>query len=324
MNRAVCGDAVPQLHAAHFDHILVFCFLPWVLTFSGNEAVAPMFERFTESARRVIFFARYEASQYGSPSIETEHLLLGILREDDAVVLRFLRPGSTVADIRAQIERQIPSRERIAISVEVPLTEECKKVLMRARDEADHFGHRRIGTEHLLLGLVASDTSLAARLLGERDANLETIREQLAKRPSLPDMAPLRREEAVARRMEEASAALENFLTALQSCHSEQLAYFLAANSQCVDCAGKLWTGRAEIEKQFEMLITPYAKKNVACRVEGVYAGPFRAVLASVLWENVTVPGQPPRAKHRMTVVLAPEGEEWLIYLVQVTPIITR
>ena len=63
-----------------------------------------MFERYTEKARRVIFFARYEASQFGSPYIETEHLLLGLLREDKALANRFLRSHAAVESIRKQIE----------------------------------------------------------------------------------------------------------------------------------------------------------------------------------------------------------------------------
>jgi hypothetical protein len=286
-----------------------------------------MFERFTEKARRVIFFARYEASQYGSPFIETEHLLLGLMRENGALILRSLRPNCTAADLKSEIDQQIPLRQRIPVSQEVPLTEECKKVLLRAKDEADRLGHRRIGAEHLLLGLLGAETSLAARLLRERGAEVEAVREQLAKTPYLAEereMTPARRGETVEQRLEEAAAALENFLAALQSNNSKQLAFFFVPHSQFVDYAGKLWTGRAEIEKQFEMLIAPYAKKNVACRVEGLDAGPFRTVLASVLWENVTVPGLPPRAMHRMTLVLAPESEDGAIYLLQVTPIITR
>src|SRR5690349_24993515 len=77
-----------------------------------------MFERFTEKARRVIFFARYEASQYGSPYIETEHLLLGLLREDRPLAKQFLG-DSYEPSIRSEIERHITARERISTSVEV-------------------------------------------------------------------------------------------------------------------------------------------------------------------------------------------------------------
>ena len=70
-----------------------------------------MFERYTEVARRVIFFARYEASQFGSPYIETEHLLLGLLREDEALTFRFLRSHASVETIRKHIEGRITIRD---------------------------------------------------------------------------------------------------------------------------------------------------------------------------------------------------------------------
>ena len=72
-----------------------------------------MFERYTEKARRVIFFARFEASQFGSPNIESEHLLLGLLREDKGLTNRFLRSHVAVESIRKQIEAQTTVREKI-------------------------------------------------------------------------------------------------------------------------------------------------------------------------------------------------------------------
>src|SRR5208337_412812 len=112
-----------------------------------------MFERYTEKARRVIFFARYEASQFGSPYIETEHLLLGLLREDKALTNRFLRSHASVESIRKQIEGHTTIREKVSTSVDLPLSNECKRVLAYAAEEAERLSHKHIGTEHLLLGL---------------------------------------------------------------------------------------------------------------------------------------------------------------------------
>ena len=95
-----------------------------------------MFERYTEKARRVIFFARYEASQFGSPYIETEHLLLGLLREDKALTNRFLRSHASVESIRKQIEGHTTIREKVSTSVDLPLSNECKRVLAYAAEEA--------------------------------------------------------------------------------------------------------------------------------------------------------------------------------------------
>ncbi len=116
-----------------------------------------MFERYTEKARRVIFFARYEASQFGSPYIETEHLLLGLLREDKALTNRFLRSHASVESIRKQIEGHTTIREKVSTSVDLPLSNECKRVLAYAAEEAERLSHRHIGTEHLLLGLLREE-----------------------------------------------------------------------------------------------------------------------------------------------------------------------
>ena len=140
-----------------------------------------MFERYTEKARRVIFFARYEASQFGSPYIETEHLLLGLLREDKALTNRFLRSHASVESIRKQIEGHTTIREKVSTSVDLPLSNESKRVLAYAADEAERLSHKHIGTEHLLLGLLREEKCFAAEILHERGLRLSTIREELAR-----------------------------------------------------------------------------------------------------------------------------------------------
>jgi ATP-dependent Clp protease ATP-binding subunit ClpC len=129
-----------------------------------------MFERYTEKARRVVFFARYEASQFGSPYIESEHLLLGIVREDKALTSRFLR--SEITSIRQQVESQTTTREKTSTSVDLPLSTESKSVLAYAGEEAERLAHKYIGTEHLLLGLLREEKCLAAQMLMERGVRL--------------------------------------------------------------------------------------------------------------------------------------------------------
>ena len=109
-----------------------------------------MFERYTEKARRVIFFARKEASEFGRPYIETEHLLLGLLREDKALANRFLR-SHPVESIRKQIEERTIIRGKVSTSVDVPLSHECTRILGYGAEEAERLNHKHIGTEHLLL-----------------------------------------------------------------------------------------------------------------------------------------------------------------------------
>ncbi len=143
-----------------------------------------MFERYTEKARRVIFFARYEASQFGSPYIETEHLLLGLIREDKALANRFLRSHAAVESIRKQIEAHTTIREKVSTSVDLPLSHECKRVLAYAAEEAERLSHKHIGTEHLLLGLLREEKCFAAEILHERGLRLAAIREELARSQS--------------------------------------------------------------------------------------------------------------------------------------------
>ena len=140
-----------------------------------------MFERYTEKARRVIFFARYEASQFGSPYIETEHLLLGLLREDKALTNRFLRSHGSVESIRKQIEGRTAIREKGSTSVDLPLSQESKRVLAYPAEEAERLAHKHIGTEHLLLGLLREDKCFAAEILHERGLRLSTLREELSR-----------------------------------------------------------------------------------------------------------------------------------------------
>ena len=142
-----------------------------------------MFERYTEKARRVIFFARYEASQFGSPYIETEHLLLGLLREDKALTNRFLRSHASVEAIRKQIEGHTSIREKVSTSVDLPLSNESKRVLAYAAEEAERLSHKHIGTEHLLLGLLREEKCFAAEILHERGLRLSAMREELANAP---------------------------------------------------------------------------------------------------------------------------------------------
>ena len=136
-----------------------------------------MFERYTEKARRVVFFARYEASGCGSPYIEVEHLLLGLLRENKALGNQILPSPDAAESIRKQIEGHTPIRPKISTSVDLPLSDECQRVLVYAAEEAERMNHKHIGTEHLLLGLLREEKCFAAEILHERGIQLSTIRE---------------------------------------------------------------------------------------------------------------------------------------------------
>ena len=139
-----------------------------------------MFERYTERARRVLFFSRYEASQLGSISIETEHLLLGLIREGKGLTSRiFARSHLSLEGIRKDIEGRTVFREKVSTSVEIPFSTEGKRVLQFAAEEADRLLHNYVGTEHVLLGILREERSVAASILMEKGMRLNSVREDV-------------------------------------------------------------------------------------------------------------------------------------------------
>src|SRR6266478_6576179 len=140
-----------------------------------------MFERFTPEARRLIFFA-YVASQRGLQEIGTEHLLLGLVREDIAFVNRFLSSEVAEESLRMQIlANEAPSIAVPTYSPEMRFTDESKRIISFAAEEADQIGAGQIGIDHLLLGLLRERGCSAGRMLRERGASLDRIRNELAR-----------------------------------------------------------------------------------------------------------------------------------------------
>src|SRR6188472_2051577 len=152
-----------------------------------------MFERYTERSRRDIFFARYEALQYGSPMISPEHILLGLMREDKTISSRFLpfRNSLTVDAVRREVEDRIVLRDRIPQSAELHLAPETKKILFYANEESRQLKNRHIGPEHLLLGIVREERSIAAEILVQFGLRVQDIREELARQSGAQTFVPV-------------------------------------------------------------------------------------------------------------------------------------
>jgi ATP-dependent Clp protease ATP-binding subunit ClpC len=146
-----------------------------------------MFERFTEQAREVVDLAQEEASTLKHNYIGTEHILLGLLREEEGLAARVLESlDFTIERLRAQVVRIVGSGEELT-SGQIPFTPRAKKVLELALREALRLGHNYIGTEHILLGLVLENEGVAARLLLDFDADSEKIRGEVMRMLSVRD-----------------------------------------------------------------------------------------------------------------------------------------
>lgn len=270
-----------------------------------------MFERFNEKARRAIFFARFEASQYGSSYIESEYLLLGVAREDASLMRQLVPKRFSAMRLREAVDRKTERKQRIPTSVEIPLTEECRRALKFAAEEADTLGHREVRNIHLILGILRVQECFAAILLRENGVTFDFVRSIVAKGE---DMSP----ESLA---SSASAlnTLNSFLGDLRT-NSVSPGFFFARNGQFIDSEGNVWAGHDEIQRGLEVFLSPYAKRKAIPVIEEVRPGPPGTIVATVLWQNA-VPSDRSISILRMGLVLAIENDEWMIVLAQATPI---
>jgi ATP-dependent Clp protease ATP-binding subunit ClpC len=139
-----------------------------------------VFERFTERAKQVVVLAQDEARALRHNYIGTEHILLGLLREEEGLAARVLESlDITVEEVRAQVARIIGPGDEPIVSGQIPFTPRAKKVLELSLREALSLKHNYIGTEHILLGLVRENEGVAARILLDFDADAEKIRNEI-------------------------------------------------------------------------------------------------------------------------------------------------
>ncbi len=138
-----------------------------------------MWQRFTERARRLVFFAQEEARRLGENYVSTEHLLLGLTRENGSVAARILdRMGVSLERVRSEVERQV-ARGDGRLGQDMQLTPRAKRVIDLAYDEARQLSNKYIGTEHLLLGMIREGEGLAGRVLAKLGVELERTRAEV-------------------------------------------------------------------------------------------------------------------------------------------------
>src|SRR5690606_33171213 len=154
--------------------------LAWLAsTKAPDQRERPMFERFTDRARRVVVLAQEEARMLNHNYIGTEHILLGLIHEGEGVAAKALDAlGISLDAVRAQVQEIIGEGQQ-APSGHIPFTPRAKKVLELSLREALQLGHNYIGTEHILLGLIREGEGVAAQVLGKLGADLNRVRQQV-------------------------------------------------------------------------------------------------------------------------------------------------
>ncbi len=135
-----------------------------------------MFEKYTEKARMAIFHARDEASKFGAPRIESEQLLLGLMAADKSIFGRYLGGRTSATEIREAIVQATEVGPPTSTTIDLPLSNECIRILEFGAAESTSLGHQLLNTEDLLLGILREKDSFAARLLVDRGLNLEQAR----------------------------------------------------------------------------------------------------------------------------------------------------
>ena len=138
-----------------------------------------MWQEFTERTRRIIFFAQEEAGKFDLDVVDTEHILLGLVREKDNVACRILdRAGFSLDAIRREVKNQAAHGDKPK-SPEMQLTQGGKRVIDLAYEESKQLKNDHIGPEHILLGLLGESEGLAGRVLAKLGVELEKTRAEI-------------------------------------------------------------------------------------------------------------------------------------------------
>jgi ketosteroid isomerase-like protein len=267
-----------------------------------------MFERYTEMARRTIFFARYEASSYGSAKIETEHLLLGILREDERLAHTLFDEPDAGEAIRKETETQITRGKPISTSTEMPLSEESKRILNFAADSADKLGHRRVENDHWVLGILREQGCLAARILESHRVQDERIRENLANYYPGPtsNASDMQRSLTAASSRAELGAILDRLVEAWDAEDVARVVNLFADGGQFWDNEGQQWSG-VDLRKGLESHFTAHRTELNRGIVEQTLSAAPDVTVVTVRWSSTKTDFQ------QMVAVLRENGPDWQI-----------
>jgi methyltransferase (TIGR00027 family) len=205
---AAVAAATRSLHEAQLVIAREAGFSSWPKLKAHIESVSVTraLERYTDRARRALFFSRQEAAELGSRSIEPEHILLALLREGHVVNRIFARSALTPEGIRKGIEDRTGPREKILGAVEIPFSLETKRVLQGAADEADRLSHHEITTEHLLLAILQGRRSLVSAILATSGIQPLALRAELLKTLDMTPVGSTARWVAASRALETESA----------------------------------------------------------------------------------------------------------------------
>jgi uncharacterized protein (TIGR02246 family) len=282
-----------------------------------------MFERFTAKAQRVIFFARYEASQFGSSQIESEHLLLGLLQEDDALAQVILPDSESRGGIRREIETAVELRKRVSLSVEMPLSQESKRILARAAEESQ-LSQRFVHPGHILLGILREEKCLGARVLAKKDVRLPEVREKVTNHIMRDEAGRDERAAGASRwggsqgqirssSQAKLGPAVNEFLESWAKRDPKKLAALFAAHGQFWDVGSELWLTPAQVEKGLAAHFAASEPQELAPDIKDVKFVTTEVSVATLIWEPQGEAKKRNAAALRMVLVYCNAHPGWLV-----------
>ncbi|HXW57788.1 MAG TPA: Clp protease N-terminal domain-containing protein [Candidatus Cybelea sp.] len=282
-----------------------------------------MFERYTEEARRVIFFSRYEAGQYGSRQIHSEHLLLGLLREGHSLAHLVLPNSESRDSIRREIESASQAPERVR-TIEMPLSEESKQILMLAAKESEALGQRFVHPGHILLGILGEENCLAARLLASRGVRLAQVRDKISDHISREEgmnatsrgswrTGPAERLTFQISSPGTLGPAVDQFVESWVKRDPKRLAALFTPYGQFWDVRGELWLTPTQVEKGLAAHFASSEPQELSPDIRDVKLVTGEVSVATLVWEPQGESKKHSSAALRMVLVFRDAHPGWLI-----------
>lgn len=267
-----------------------------------------MFELYTEHARRAIYFAKYEAVQAGSSSIDHEHLALGLLW-DAYPLMRYLNPSAaTLPCLRGKIGVRTKDKKPLSMKDQIPLSKRSKEVIRESAKESDALGQRHIGPEHLMLALLKVKKSLLDKMFPGGSADLISLRNRIANSPTPVSKTVTNGSPAtVAQVLETLIAGVDNtFLP------------YLADDIEFIDANGNLNRGRSVfLQSQIDFL-RPFTGKTVTFKVEDEEKKSSGIRICTLHWKKANKEEKVEEGNLYMTGLFAVRNGDFSIFLIQV------
>lgn len=259
------------------------------------------FEKYSERARRVILYARYEAGGFGSPQIESEHLLLGLMAEDWELVHGFLGRRGSLQSTREMIKTRILIRQRISTSMAIPFSQECTNILKYAEEEAIQRKESRVDSVHLLLGILRSESCTAARIFREPIVDDFATSTETVIQTSAPQ------EEVDVPRM------VTDLIDAFDASDAKHFSLFFDDVGQVIDVQGELWVGRSDIEKMAPSHLFSLTSPESRGQIQEIRFVGRDSAVASIVWEKQDESQVRGPVLFSMTVVLHHKQKSWRV-----------